>query len=137
MNLKQLTPIAKRLYKTGKFARYSDAVKAASKLAGKTKKTVPVKTKKRKVTGVKTASKSHTDKNRITANIQFGKVGSIGLNDVGSELFSLEVKIQKLKAQKKAQRLMADKKRIQSEISILQKQFRTLKAYLNSRAKFK
>lgn len=130
MNLKQLTPIAKRLYKTGKFARYSDAVKAASK---QTKK---APAKKKKVSGVKTASKSHTDKNKITANIQVGKIGSIPLLSVGSELLNLDFKIEKLKAQKKAAKLQSEKKQIQSDILLFQKQHKTLKAYLNTRARF-
>jgi len=63
-------------------------------------------------------------------------VGNIELHKVGSELLALEFEINVLKDKKKKTKLVNDKKKIQSKISVLQSQFKTLKAYLNSRAKF-
>lgn len=134
MSLKQITTRAKKLYKTGKFAKWTDAIKAASKQIKPAKPAKKARAKK--VAAVKTSSKTHTDKNRITANIQVGKMGSIGLDTIGAELWNLEAKITRLKQKKKDAKLIAEKRDIQQEISNLSKQHKTLRAYLNSRARF-
>lgn len=63
-------------------------------------------------------------------------IGEISLNDVGTELLNLEIQINSLKEKKKFVKLLSEKKEISYKISILSKQFKTLKLYLNSRAKF-
>lgn len=70
--LKRITSEAKRIRKTKPNMKWVDAVRAASKKLSKSR-TNPVKKKAaKKVGAVRTVSKKHTDKNRITANIQFG-----------------------------------------------------------------
>ena len=52
------------------------------------------------------------------------------------ELLGLETKIISLKQSKKEAKLISQKKEIQSKITILSNQFKYLKSYLNTRARF-
>jgi hypothetical protein len=63
-------------------------------------------------------------------------IGQISLHEIGGELISLEFKINRLKSDKKLVRTASQKKELQSKILIYQKQFKALKVYLNTRAKF-
>lgn len=70
---------AKRIRKQHPNMKWTAAIKQASKKynSGSMGKRMP-KAKKR-VSGIATKSKTHTDKNRITANIQVGKASVAGL----------------------------------------------------------
>ena len=75
-----------------RFAKWTDYVAEASAIyarkhkgkspvgkkshAGRYRKPGKVVRRKRRISNVTTASKSHTDKNRITANIQIGKINA-------------------------------------------------------------
>jgi len=74
---------------------------------------------------------NRSDKGRL-----MGMAG-ISLNDVGSELLELEFKINNLRAKKEQTRLVKDKKIIQEKIKTYSLQFKALRTYLNTRAKFK
>lgn len=64
-------------------------------------------------------------------------IGAISLNAIGAELYEMESKINMLKYRKKEARTLTEKKELQTRISELNAQFKALRAYLNSRAKFK
>ena len=64
-------------------------------------------------------------------------IGAISLNDIGAELYEMESKINMLKFKKKEARTLTEKKKLQTRINILNTQFKALRVYLNSRAKFK
>lgn len=79
--LKWIVREAKRLRREypKRFIKWTDYVAQASAIyASKHKGKSPVGKKRRhkKVSGVRTVSRSHTDKNRITANIQVGSISS-------------------------------------------------------------
>ena len=74
---------------------------------------------------------NRSDKGRLLG------IGDIPLDQIGSELFVLESTINKLKAEKKHLRTIGERKMKQEKISVLQKQFKSLREYLNSRARFK
>jgi len=96
------------------------------------------------LTGVKkkTPAKSyHKDTQSHNVNIKVmsgitSKKTLIDLNLVGMELYRLENLINSLKQQKKQAKLVGEKKQIQSEISVYDKQFKGLRVYLNTRARF-
>jgi hypothetical protein len=100
---------------------------------GAVKKKTPVK---------KTPAKSyHKDTQSHNVNIKVmsgitSKKTLIDLNLVGMELYRLENLINSLKQQKKQAKLVGEKKQIQSEISVYDKQFKGLRVYLNTRARF-
>lgn len=62
--------------------------------------------------------------------------GDISLNDIGAELYNLDIKIISLKNKKKQSKTISEKKKIQEQITVYNNQFKTLRAYLNTRAKF-
>lgn len=74
--LKQITTKAKALYKSGKFAKWTDAIKAASKGIGATKKTAAKKSSYHKDT------KSHN----VNIRVMSGKVGALPIDFKGSFL---------------------------------------------------
>ena len=74
--LKAITTKAKALYKTGKFAKWTDAIKEASKSIGATKKAAPKKSSYHKDT------KSHNVNIRVIS----GKVGALPIDFKGSFL---------------------------------------------------
>jgi hypothetical protein len=78
-----------------------------------------------------------TRRNRSDAPGSLLGIGSISLNQIGAELYEMEAKINMLKFRKKEARTMTEKKELQSRINILNTQFKALRSYLNSRAKFK
>ena len=155
-----------RLAQPKKFAKWTDYIKAASKeLAGKSvgsanllpllpfpkekkqtgKTNIKIdKTKQAMAPGKRKASPAakkpfyyesranRSDKGRLLGI----KIGQIDLAEIGSELFNLEFKIRQLQEQKKVVKLISSKKELANEIKILQSQFKALKSYLNTRAKF-
>jgi hypothetical protein len=76
---------------------------------------------------------NRSDKGKLLGT---NKIGLIEITEIGTELFNLEFKIRQLQEQKKVAKLISSKKAIAEEIKILQSQFKTLRAYLNTRAKF-
>ena len=65
--LKQITTKAKALYKTGKFAKWTDAIKAASKQTASVSATKKKATKKKAVPKKKTAIKKAVSKKKAAA----------------------------------------------------------------------
>lgn len=76
-------------------------------------------------------------RNRSDAPGSLLGIGSISLNQIGAELYEMEAKINMLKFRKKEARTMTEKKELQTRINELNTQFKALRLYLNSRAKFK
>jgi hypothetical protein len=76
-------------------------------------------------------------KNRSDAPGSLLGIGSVSLNQIGAELYEMEAKINMLKFRKKEARTMTEKKELQTRINELNTQFKALRSYLNSRAKFK
>lgn len=76
-------------------------------------------------------------RNRSDASGSLLGIGSISLNQIGAELYEMEAKINMLKFRKKEARTMTEKKQLQTRINELNTQFKALRSYLNSRAKFK
>lgn len=102
---------------------------------GPVKKVTAKKATEKKVAGldkvVRRGKKTDVKYSRISG------IGQIKLTEIGAELLDLEFKINSLKSKKKVEKLISEKKKIQSEITIYQNQFKALKLYLNTRAKFK
>lgn len=136
-HLQKITAAAKKIRKQHPNKKWTDCIKQASagmkkatvsgakKTAAKKKKIVPVKTYKRKANTVPAHSRS------------IGKIGNIQLPDIGTELLALEFKTNSLKASLRQGKKASEKKEIRQQILVLNKQFKALKAYLNTRAKFK
>jgi hypothetical protein len=80
--------------------------------------------------------RNRTDVNQRAKKGQMLGIGNLDLMDVMNELSNLEVKIISLKEQKKIAKLQSQKSEIQYNISVLTKQHKTLKLYLNSIARF-
>ena len=78
-----------------------------------------------------------TRRNRSDAPGSLLGIGSVSLNQIGAELYEMEAKINMLKFRKKEARTMTEKKQLQNRINELNTQFKALRSYLNSRAKFK
>jgi hypothetical protein len=76
-------------------------------------------------------------KNRSDAPGSLLGIGGVSLNQIGAELYEMEAKINMLKFRKKEARTMTEKKELQTRVNELNTQFKALRAYLNSRAKFK
>jgi len=84
---------AKAYVKTHPRTTYQDAIKllsAKSKKVSGAKKAKPAARKvgKAKPAGISTRSKSHTDKNKITANIQIGRVKLFKMGDIHNDLMN-------------------------------------------------
>lgn len=75
-------------------------------------------------------------RNRTDAPGKLTGHGGIDILTIGEELSALEYRINDVKARKRTAKLQKDKKELTAELTILNKQFKTLKDYLNSRAKF-
>lgn len=80
---------------------------------------------------------SEVRKNRTDAPGKLTGIGDISLNAIGAELYELEARINGLKLKKKQVKTIQEKKEIQTQITEFNKQFNALRAYLNSRARFK
>lgn len=76
-------------------------------------------------------------RNRSDAPGSLLGIGSVSLNQIGAELYEMEAKINMLKFRKKEARTMTEKKQLQNRINELNTQFKALRSYLNSRAKYK
>lgn len=165
--LEKIVKAAKALRKKypNKYSKWTDYIKAASKqVAGfegvsrkgdKTtvhyskkspatkKKAAPKKATQSTLFGVKKAApkkkaparSSHKDTKSHNVNIRV--MSGINLNEIGEELFSLEMKIKKYQLALKEAKKVSEKKEIRYQISVFNKQFKALKLYLNTRAKFR
>jgi len=126
-------------------------VRAAKKISG-TKKKPPVKQRgtsnivkdkslKAKPPGTRKSKSglyyTETRKNRSDVKGKLLGIGDISLNAIGAELYELEARINGLKLKKKQVKTIQEKKEIQTQITEFNKQFNALRAYLNSRARFK
>lgn len=119
--LKQGTTLAKKIRKAHPKMSWVDAVKAAHKQLNKGTKKVSVK---RKVSGVKTVSKSHTDKNKITVNQQFGSLA--GVKSAGLSL--LKAKYGKLATQKALARTKTEKRKVGKEMTATLRAIKNVKS---------
>lgn len=136
---KKKAPSKKQLAARKKFVamvrKKSKAKKAAAKKKVKIGDTI-----------VRIPSKTRKNKNVVMQRNKKGMFANIGslnkqpaaidLNKVGNELLALEFTINNLKAKKKLAKLKADKTYFTNKIKILNAQFKALKIYLNTRAKF-
>lgn len=77
--LKAITTAAKKLYKSGKYSKWTDAIKAASKsIAGSAPKKKPTKKAPAKKVAKKTIAKKHTDTKSHNISIKVGNIGNAG-----------------------------------------------------------
>jgi hypothetical protein len=125
-------------------AKKSATKKAATKKASTHKDTkshnvnirVVSGTKKKSVAKKKVSGLDKVVRRGTKTNVHYSRISGIGLNDIGLELLDLERKIIGLKSKKKFLKSVKDKKEIQGKITIYNNQFKHLKGYLNTRAKF-
>ena len=125
-------------------AKKSATKKAATKKASTHKDTkshnvnirVVSGTKKKTVAKKKVSGLDKVVRRGTKTNVHYNRISGIGLNDIGLELLDLERKIIGLKSKKKSLKSVKDKKEIQGKITIYNNQFKYLKGYLNTRAKF-
>ena len=132
-------PSAAQLAARAKFVAMVRAKSKAKKSATKkatVKKAAPKKAAKKKVVKKKVGGLDKVVRRGSKTNVHYSRVSGIGLNDIGLELLDLERKIIGLKSKKKSLKSVKDKKEIQGKITIYNNQFKYLKGYLNTRAKF-
>ena len=132
-------PSAAQLAARAKFVAMVRAKSKAKKSATKkttVKKAAPKKAAKKKVVKKKVSGLEKVVRRGSKTNVHYSRVSGIGLNDIGLELLDLERKIIGLKSKKKSLKSVKDKKEIQGKITIYNNQFKYLKGYLNTRAKF-
>lgn len=79
-------------------------------------------------------TKSHNVNIRVVSGVN--KIGAIDLNVVGNELLKLEREISELSSFIKAEKNASERRRLREIKAIKQNQFKTLKGYLNSIARF-
>lgn len=79
-------------------------------------------------------TRSHNVNIKVVSGVN--RMGSIDLNTVGNELAILERDVNELKSFIKAEKLASERKRLSDILKIKQGQFKALKAYLNTIAKF-
>ncbi len=132
-------PSAAQLAARAKFVAMVRAKSKAKKSATKkstVKKAAPKKAAKKKVAKKKVSGLDKVVRRGSKTNVHYSRISGIGLNDIGLELLDLERKIIGLKSKKKSLKSVKDKKEIQGKITIYNNQFKYLKGYLNTRAKF-
>ena len=132
-------PSAAQLAARAKFVAMVRAKSKAKKSATKkttVKKAAPKKAAKKKVAKKKVSGLDKVVRRGTKTNVHYSRISGIGLNDIGLELLDLERKIIGLKSKKKSLKSVKDKKEIQGKITIYNNQFKYLKGYLNTRAKF-
>jgi len=132
-------PSAAQLAARAKFVAMVRAKSKAKKSATKkatVKKAAPKKAAKKKVAKKKVSGLDKVVRRGTKTNVHYSRISGIGLNDIGLELLDLERKIIGLKSKKKSLKSVKDKKEIQGKITIYNNQFKYLKEYLNTRAKF-
>jgi len=101
------------------------------------KRAVAKKTSRKLHHTVEARIKSYKRKAIVKAHTRLvSGIGDIPLHQIGSELYLLESKINKLKSEKKHFRTIAERKIAQEKISVFTKQFKALKIYLNTKARF-
>lgn len=79
-------------------------------------------------------NKSHNVNIRVVSGVN--KIGAIDLNVVGNELLKLENEIRELSSFIRSEKNASERKRLKEIKDIKQNQFKTLKSYLNSIARF-
>lgn len=149
MKAKQMSKIFKKGSQAAK--DHMAKVRAGKKISGTKKKStvkqtgtsniVKDKLLKAKPPGTRKSKSGHyyteTRKNRSDVKGKLLGIGDISLNAIGAELYELEARINGLKLKKKQVKTIQEKKEIQTKITEFNKQFKALRAYLNSRARFK
>ena len=122
-------PSAAQLAARAKFVKMVRA-KAAAK-----KKAMPKKAAAKKVAGldkvVRKGKKTSVYYSRVSG------VNGISFNDIGTEMLQLEKDILELGSFIRAERNATERNNLKSIRKIKQDQFKALKGYLNTRAKFK
>lgn len=133
--LKQITTKAKQLYKTGKFAKWTDAIKAASKSTTTTKKVGAVKKKaakkkaapkkitvKRKTTpGNHKDTNSHNVKISVVSGVQSDTLKEI--EKVKNIILNQSALLERLQKTYKASKSKINKEAIMSDIKTLKNSF--------------
>lgn len=92
----------------------------------------PIHHKTKKVSGVKTLSRSHTDKNKITANIQIGMASVNQIKKYQGELVHYEILIHREKENLRLAKSKVEKSVIRKKIKAHQDIARTLKANIRA-----
>lgn len=117
-------------------------MKKGSKI-GAVKNKPATKKAKPKTTALHKDTKSHNVNIRVMSgnnlngeNLQLYSMQTISLNNIGIELNNLEKNINILSINKRQTKLAMDRKKIDEKIKVLKEQFKTLRSYLNSRARF-
>jgi hypothetical protein len=151
--MKQKQKQMEKIFKKGSQAAkdHMAKVRAAKKISG-TKKKPTVKqrgssdTVRDKLLKAKPPGKRKSESGRLYTEVRKNRsdvkgkllgIGDISLNAIGAELYELESRVNGLKLKKKQVKTIQEKKEIQTQITEFNKQFNALRAYLNSRARFK
>jgi hypothetical protein len=94
---------------------------------GKPRKKAVRSRARRRVSSVRTVSRSHTDKNRITANIQVGKLGKVSAGTLTAELRRrIKERIDRAVVRKYHAKRKRDKTKIQKTITAAKTELRRL-----------
>jgi len=133
MSLKQIVTKAKTLYKTGKYKKWTDAIKAASKMItpGIKKKTAKKKAKAKKVGAVK---KSMPKKKAATSTHKDNKSHNVRISVVsglGSVMDHYKTKFGALSTKKLMEKTKRGKNKIAKEMKDCAAKIRKLKQFLN------
>lgn len=124
MKLKKGSPAAKAYM--AKIRGMKKTAKPVKKTVGSTKKT------SRPAAGTHKDTRSHNVNIRVVSGTEI-----ITLNQIGAQLNSYEFDIVQMQGEKRAAKLATEKKRLADMIATRKMQFKALKAYLNTRARFK
>ena len=129
--LKAITTRAKTLYKTGKFSKWTDAIKEASKQIGTGKKVSGVKTKKKatkkaskKVTKKKATPKSY-HKDTKSHNVNVKVVSGIGAIKK-TALTHLKDSYGKISIKKMTEKTKREKNKLQKELNEIKKKIKQI-----------
>ena len=109
-------------------ADYRRSHKAHKAKPAKKRTHKPRRAPRRRAGSVRTSSRSHTDKNRITANIQVGALGKVSAGSLEAELRRrIRERIDRAVVRKYHATKKRDRARIQKEISKANQELRRLK----------
>jgi hypothetical protein len=124
--LKAITTKAKALYKTGKYKKWTDAIKAASKTVGavKTKRVVKKAAPKKKAAIKKKATAKSYHKDTKSHNVKINVTSGIG-----SLMTQLKDQYGKLSAKKLLEKTKRGKKQLQKDMSTVAKKLRKLQTF--------
>lgn len=123
--LKAITTKAKSLYKTGKYKKWTDAIKAASKQVGsvgavKKKRAVKKAAPKKKAAARNYGSHKDTGSHNVKINVTSG---------IGSIMSHLKEQYGKLSAKKLIEKTKRGKNQIQKQMSEVAKKLRKLQNF--------